>query len=349
MKIFILGGTSVEKSSSDYDAQCAILESSMEALGRSIVESGHNLLVCSPFAGAADVFAVDGARYVLSTNNNKLLEYHYPDDGSVIDMLRTFVSALPASSFHLYSHPVIRDEAGQIEWTYSWLVSQLAALKACHAVIALGGATARSASLLLKVAAEQSKPLLPLTFLEGAAAGIFEHLRYPLRDRLGDDIDILNDPTQIERAVELAERLASGNIPKGAVGRPRRCFVSYSRSRPAEADFVEVVLRRRNVEVYRDDRDFEPGSSILGEITGYIHHADIFISLWCQEYACSPWCFDELSIALQRHKAGKLSLWIFSLDQTRIVPPDARDIITYPIRNREELEGRLLALLESKA
>lgn len=51
-------------------------------------------------------------------------------------------------------------------------------------------------------------------------------------------------------------------------------------------------------------------------------------------------------MALSRRDAGKLTIWLFRVDNTRIVPPDARNVTSYPARSREELERHILALLE---
>jgi len=39
-------------------------------------------------------------------------------------------------------------------------------------------------------------------------------------------------------------------------GHQLRFFISYPRTRPAEADYVETVLRRQNMLVFRDETDF---------------------------------------------------------------------------------------------
>jgi len=40
------------------------------------------------------------------------------------------------------------------------------------------------------------------------------------------------------------------------------------------------------------------------------------------------------------------TLWLFCVDDTRIVPPAARNLISYRGQSREELERHVLALLE---
>jgi hypothetical protein len=188
--------------------------------------------------------------------------------------------------------------------------------------------------------------VLPFPFLGGAAAQVFQARRYELGDRLGSGVDLLHQQEGIDQAVTLAEQLSGGELAKALQATPLRFFISYPRSRPHEADFVETTLRRRNFQVFRDERDFEAGRPIPREITESIHRANVFVAIWCKDYACSPWCFDEFELALNRHEQSGLALWILCVDDTRIVPPAARSLVNYPARSREELERHVLTLLE---
>jgi hypothetical protein len=126
-----------------------------------------------------------------------------------------------------------------------------------------------------------------------------------------------------------------------------RFFISYARARAAEADFVEALLRRQTefaVQVIRDDTEFEAGYEIDAQIRAKIFEADVFIGLWCTEYACSPWCADEFEIALERAPSG-LRLWLLMLDDTRMVPRNARRLQFISARTRDELESKVLAQL----
>lgn len=87
------------------------------------------------------------------------------------------------------------------------------------------------------------------------------------------------------------------------------------------------------------------GHAIPGEIRNAIYGCDVFIAIWCKEYACSPWCYDELDIALDRHEGGGMALWVFCVDETRVVPPRARDLVAYSISSRQDLSGSVLELL----
>ena len=57
-----------------------------------------------------------------------------------------------------------------------------------------------------------------------------------------------------------------------------------------------------------------------------------------------------LAIERRRHLVGRrngsdLVIWMLRLDDTRIVPTDLRSQPFYDVRNRAELEGRVLDLL----
>ena len=108
---------------------------------------------------------------------------------------------------------------------------------------------------------------------------------------------------------------------------------------------METLLRRRNLPVFRDESDFGAGHSVPSEIREAIHRSDVFVTVWSKEYACSPWCFDEFELALDRHAPGALKLWILCVDDTRIIPKRARDLIYFTVKSRQELEGRVVELL----
>ena len=223
---------------------------------------------------------------------------------------------------------------------YSWLFAQLNALDASAGVIAIGGKSTGSAELLFRLAAARNKSILPLTFLGGAASAYFDFNYWDLYDVLGDRLKAVSEVSQVHLAPALLEELLSGV----ASHQVNRFFISYARARPQEADYVETLLRRRNSIVYRDEADFEPAAEIPAEIVRNIKRANVFIAIWCKEYACSPWCFDELELAIERHRAGQTELWIFCVDETRMVPRAARTLNYYKVNSREELEGKILDL-----
>jgi hypothetical protein len=351
LKILVIGGVIAAHDDTDYPRQLGLLRTAMREVGAKLRESRHELLVCSPFEGAADVEALRGfanAGVALKPETIASVEIHHPDDDKVTQQVDSSVGELPLIQARTFRHPLTKEGQGGVNWQYSWLLAQLAALDRCHALIAIGGNPSGSASLLLNLAEVKRFPILPLAYLEGAAQEYLTRHRYELRDRLGDrSVDELYDLGLANNVVRLVETLAEKSLGKQTPAIPHRYFLSYSRKRQAEADFVEMTLRRRNCEVFRDERSFEPGHHLPSEVTDNIHGADVFIALWCQEYACSPWCYDELNLALDRAESGQLSLWLLSIDDTRMVPPRARPLIGYTCLNRSDLESRISNLIDN--
>jgi hypothetical protein len=342
MKVFVIGGASLQDSDPEYQTQLGMVEVAMQRVGKDLVGAGHNLLACSPFPGSADVAAIRGAAEILCRSDAPVVEFHCPDSAGVQRELTRLTDSLSLKSFRVYSHPLPLDEQGKEQWSHGWLLAQLAALDRSQAVVSLGGKLGGSATLLLSLAEARRRPILPFTSLGGSSAQSFQRRRYELEDVLQERITALHNVERIGETSALLERPASSQLVRSVQQAPLRFFLSYSKCRPQEADFVEITLRRRNFEVYRDERDFGAGRSLPGEITESIHRANVFVAIWCREYACSAWCFDELELAIKRGK----TLWLLCVDETRIVPPAARNLISYPARNREELERHILTLLE---
>jgi|SRR5215213_159935 len=347
MKVFVIGGTTVLPNNDQYSNELKILEQSMRQLGKRLIDGKHDLLVCSPYSGSADLEAVHGATQSVHVKKGINVEFHYPRTLSICKQVTRLTETLSINKTRSFFHlPPVDNSAEALK--YAWLLAQISAMERSHAILAIGGKPNGSASLLLSLAEEKRKYILPLTILGGAAEQSFLRQRYALEDRLAKRIALLNELEGIEQAISLLDDLSH---PHEATtkGDGHRFFISYPRCRPQEADFIEMILRRRNQTVFRDDHNFESGKPIPAEIDQHLYHADVFIAIWCKEYACSPWCFDEFDLALRRHKEGRLALWLLCVDDTRVVPPAARELLNYPISSRADLEGTILKLLNPTA
>lgn len=345
MRIFVVGGAAAGETAVEPTDQDSLLQRTCQQLGRAIRAAGHTAVLCSPFEGSADLEVLRGV--AADTGAEPVdVEMHFPDTANVRQRLEEVQRELKLDNVKRYLHAPPKEDT-QDSMRYAWLLCQLNALDRSHVIIALGGKPDGASNMLLLLAEGQRKNVLPVTFLGGAAQGAYYRRRYELQDRLGEDVELLQDSSHIDRLIELAERITSPQELqlKKRAGRSPRFFISYPRARPIEADYVETLLRRRRVDVFRDETDFGAGHDIPGRIREAIHSADVFIALWCREYACSPWCFDELEMAMDRKNNDALQLWILCVDDTRIVPPRARNLVYYRATSREELEGRVLDLL----
>lgn len=301
------------------------------------------MLLCSPFDDAADIHVLRGA--VTTPGGRDIrIEFHFVDSPDVHQRLNQVIFELKLSNVSKVPHPPPQTNDAQA-LSYAWLFCQLSALESSHATIAVGGNPDGASNMLLLLAEGKRKAVLPLPFMGGAAKQAFDRCRYELEDRLGSHFSELQDESVAKNAGKFAVILADAKNTSIVHGASPSFFISYARERQADADHVEILLRRRKLRVFRDESDFGAGHIIPNAIQEAIFGANVFIALWSAEYACSPWCFDELELALDQHARGTLDLWLLRIDKTRVVPLRARDLIYYDCETRNSLEGRVLELL----
>ncbi|MDB6011754.1 MAG: hypothetical protein JWL65_4004 [Gammaproteobacteria bacterium] len=346
MKLFIIGGLTRTGDEVDRAGEQSRLTEACALLGRSVASPENTVLACSPFEDSADAAVLRGVANI-PVEQQPTIEFHFVDSPPVRAAMDRLVTTLGLRKVKPFPHPPPKSDSAEAR-RFAWLVCQLSALDEASVTFALGGDGDGSANMLMLVAEGRRKPLLPFPFLGGAAKQAFERRRYELEDRLGKDLcSSLQEACSAGNALKLAAAL----LRQRKAGTQLRVesplfFISYSRARQQEADHVETVLRRRNLRVFRDEHDFGAGHSLPDAIREAIYAADVFIALWCVEYACSPWCFDEIELALDRKEAGKMELWVFSLDGTRFVPKRMRDRNVLPVKSRLELEGEVIKLID---
>jgi hypothetical protein len=341
MKLFIIG------SLVDNDVATNEFSSFCSGLGSRFALKAVDLILCSPYPGSADIEIIKG----VSTQEPKALtiELHFPrtleNETSWDRLIESLNASVKITKFR-HEAPIISESEAV---KYGWLFCQIQAINNCDFVVVIGGKVSGSSNLLVRVADVQGKEIIPLPKFGGVGELYFERKRYQLIDQWGlDSVDAFSSCEDLEKIVDTIidqrkdERFEQLKLKK----QDFTFFISYPKERPAEADFIEMVLRRRNHNVFRDDNDFSPGEDISNAIKENIFRSDVFIGLWCKEYACSPWCFDELSLALDMHEREGKVLWIFKLDETRMVHPKARNILWYNTNSRAEIEGRILHLLK---
>ncbi|MCZ8514337.1 toll/interleukin-1 receptor domain-containing protein [Paenibacillus filicis] len=335
MKSFIIGGLTEDISQSNFINAC-------EEIGKNLAKLGNSLVICSPFQDSADYWVLKG--FVgEELSETQSIDIIYVDSKEVTEKVNDLKKNLILKNLNII--PCI---SSSLKGEYSWLLCQLQAMDLCQTVIAIGGKNNGAANMLLLLAESKRKNVLPFPFFGGAASDSFERIRYQLEDKMGNMHLKLLDPNKISESLELSIKESIQNNMLNKQIDKNIFFISYPKARPHEADYIENILRRRNHIVYRDETEFGVGKNILNEIEKNIRSANIFIATWCKEYACSPWCFDELELALDLSESRGMKVWIFNVDGTRLIPKRARNILTYPVRTREELEGTLLLLLGSK-
>lgn len=329
MKVMIIGGK-IDNESDFNCLKCKCIE-----IGKNIRLNNHTLSICSPFEDSADYWAYIGYISNDIETQNKKVEFHYvntPEIESKIEKLKEdnkFISSFPL---------LIQNRYNDYELKYSWLLCQLKALENSDCLIAIGGKNSASANMLLKFAEWKEKIVIPFSGFGGAARQSYERLQYRLKDMFDESI------------IELSSKSKDSSIIN-KIGQynkyfnERKIFISYAQKRPYEADYIEILLRRRGIKFFRDENEFGAGENVMEEIEKNLYRSNTFIAVYCSEYACSPWCFDELELALDLKEKNQMDIWIIRVDDTRIVSKRARTLNSYEAKNRKELEGKLLSLL----
>lgn len=339
MKYLIIGGYQQYNNKKIFQKAC-------QNIGKSISKSGDDLLICSPFTDSADYWVLKGFVNDKNNSNKGTVEIHFIDKKEIQNKINNLQSVYQSLKIRKIPHPNPNNDKSL---KYAWLFCQLEALESCQQIIAIGGKVDGSANMLLLFAETRRKPIIPLLCMNGAAYASFCRIRYEIQDKFGHEyIELLKNTENINKILSMAKTTYSYKLNYNLNDSFKKFFISYPRDRNMEADYVETLLRRRNVQVFRDESEFGAGSNIPTEIREAIYKSNIFIAVWCKEYACSPWCFDEIELALDRRDQGKLKICILCVDDTRIVPKRARELLNFKIRSREDIESCILKLLEDK-
>ena len=337
MRIFILGSNNGLN-----EDECINFAKFCRNLGKELARHRIEIILCSPYRDSAD-------RNILSGLNNEdnlylRIELHYPKYTKIESEWQNVIAEemLSLDMFTHMMHPYEPELEEGIR--FSWLYSQIQALNNSDIVIVIGGKIDGTANLLLRIAEGQKKDIIPIRLFGGLALQVFYRNYYKLIDIWGNELHLLEEQDAQSLLVDNILFHKSSKLkplPKNPV-----FFLSYPRARPQEADFIEMQLRRRGLTVIRDDNDINESIDISNAIQESINKADVFIALWCKEYACSPWCFDELTTAVRKKQKDEYSIWLLCLDETRIVHPEARQLLYFRVTTREEVQGRVSTLLD---
>lgn len=330
--VFVIGGVTGETKHPDFETsrlQIACLE-----LGRALASAGVQMIVCSPFPDSADYYAVTG--YARSRLGG-VIQFHSPRHPDVEQKHRDLLDILGDSrpEIVVWGHPGPENTEA---WPQAWLLSQLQALEQADVVVAIGGKVSKTANTLLHLAEGRRLPVIPFTFLGGAAQRAFA--RYDWR-RLHPNIDaqVLGREDGVGKVIELANQMLSDAVSfeNRLISSPHTFFVSRAKEDSAFADELIKYLQQAGFEVGSGDLSISTEKMVQASIEQSILKSDVCIVLWSRHYALSPWCYDELQFSLERQNAGQLVTWLFNLDDSPIVAREARKLKTIKVKTVTDL------------
>lgn len=341
--VFVIGGATGE--TEDADAELPRLHKASLKLGKLLADAGAQLVVCSPFPDSADYYTVMG---YAESQANGAIQFHSPDHPKVADKRRLLGETLGRDglAFQDWRYPGPENDDAD-SWFQSWLLAQLQALERADAVVVLGGKVSKTANTLLHLAEAKGLPIVPFAFLGGAARRAFarrdwKHLNPEF------DASVLQKEGGIEQTIEIANRMMIDRVTRasgGSAQKPRRVFLSFAHQDSAMANVLKSFLMGRGIEVLIGDDEIRSDQMIPTSIVQAMLTSDVCAVLWSRNYALSPWCFDEFSLAINQKLQGQMNVWLFNLDDSAIVPTQARKLAAISVRSREAVERVISELL----
>ncbi|MFI7675009.1 toll/interleukin-1 receptor domain-containing protein [Actinophytocola sp. NPDC049390] len=332
---FVLGGITGETSYPDFER--TELEQFCQRLGVALAKAAVDLVICSPIPDSADFHALRG--YV-ETGENGTVHMHRPHHPEVEQYYAQLHDVLGAAAVNriknwFYPGPATDDRDSVAQ---AWVLCQLMAMEQADVIIAVGGKPGKTASTILHLAEARQQPVVPFSFLGGAAAQAFQRrdwrTSYPWLDS-----SLLTDKHAVRDAVTIANQMVMAQVrgtgqPKG---RPHSIFISRARPDRDYARALDHYLTANGLAVLFGERALPPDRTVEAAIEDAVRGADLFIVLWSRSYAASRYCYDEIDLALRQHRAGELQLLIINLDGSDIVPPGARGLASLQARTPEDV------------
>jgi nucleoside phosphorylase len=344
-KVFVIGGETGESGTPEYELD--ELRQSCRTIGRELAKARIELIVCSPFADSADYHAASG---YADMSNGGVIHFHFPAHEEVISC-KTILEK------HLKKH--CKKKCPQIvDWqhpTYTnkeaikqaWLLCQLQALEQADAVVSIGGRASNSANTLLHLAEIWRLPIIPFTFLGGASKTIFDRINWKdLYPKL--PIKTMENIDGLKKVVSLLRQLALENLQKRLLKLTKvsRIFISRAKLDAIIANEISKFLKEMNLDVILGDEAIVADRAAIPTIEEQIKISQLVIVLWSKNYALSPWCHDELMFAISRKNSEALNILIFNLDDTAIIPTEARNLSIISAHSPSEINKTLTEALK---
>lgn len=340
--VFVIGGHTGE--TADADAELPRLHKVSLTLGHVLAKAGVQLLICSPFPDSVDYYAAMG---YADAKCGGVIQFHSPTHSTVEEkrcLLRKTLGR-PGLVIQDWNYPGPEGNEEDV-WFQSWFLAQIQALEKADVVVALGGKVSQTASTLLHLAEAKGLPIIPFAFLGGVAQRSYERRDWS-RLNPGFDSSILCDIDGVEHTIEIANRLMLDRMQSSlCLERPKVVFVSFAHQDSAMANALRAALLKEGIEVLVGDEEIRTDQMITATIEQAVLRSDVCAILWSRQYAQSPWCYDEMSLAINQQEYGKIKVWLFNLDDSPIVPAQARKLPAISVRNGHAMHhcvGELLS------
>lgn len=343
---FVLGGVTGETSYPDFER--TELEQFCQRLGVVLAKAAVDLVICSPIPDSADFHALRGYVETGESGTVHMHRPHHPEVEQYYAQLRDVLGPAAVNRIKNWFYPgPATEDRDSLE--QAWVLCQLMAMEQADVIIAVGGRPGKTASTILHLAEARQQPVVPFSFLGGAAARAFRRrdwaTSYPWLDS-----SKLADKNAVGEAITIANQMVMAEVRKSGLpqGRPNSIFISRARPDRDYARALDHYLTANGFAVLFGERALPPDRMVEAAIEDAVRGADLFIVLWSRSYAASRYCYDELDLALRQYRAGELQLLIINLDGSDIVPPGARGLMPLQARTPEEVVAVVRDLLNEE-
>lgn len=301
------------------------------SIGHFIADTGHTLLLESDEEITFDYHALHGA---LKASESVDVEVHR------LRSLKRAYKHLRAANLRQigYGDPPVR-----LKKEDRRLWARVGAVAASDVVLIMGGAT--GTETFGSAATDLRVPLVAIPEFKGAALDWFDrcvvcYQQQPeLQDLLGAVEQPSKTPDSAEAIVQFAELLA----------KKHGYFLGYAHEDREAADHLEVLLRRNNRVVFRDEARLRFGDVFERDIEQQLRRSDTYVGLWSRSFAASEWCEKELNWALKlqlkRRRPRRVHLVL--LDDTPL-PNDYSSVLHAPGKDRDAQVSSVHRILDQE-
>jgi TIR domain len=320
MRVFLVGSIPGHRprENQEISAENGPLFDAAVHLGWALASKGHRAIVGSASQRTIDPYIVAG--YIQYANEhpqtNVHIELQYPSS----DNEPTYGEA-PQNLHYLHiENPA--DESSPHRWT----ISHFMALRSAQLLITMAGGV--GSRILGSYAVSNQIPVLAVRDYGGSSAEVFRLARHTYRTAI-PRLTLTPTRENAIRLVEFGERLVSSTAKEVP-----SYFLSYSWADCSIADLTELLLRRYQRMIFRDEDQVRVGLQLPNQLEASIQESDTFLALWSSAYKASAWCPSELEFAIDSQaKTGRPArIVLIELDDTT---PSLRATSLLRIRGNE--------------
>lgn len=227
------------------------------------------------------------------------------------------------------------------------LGARFASISGADAVICVGGE--RGTRAIDTFAQILTKRLVGLPQFDGAGNDIFQRVKHSLTPEQRASLMAPLDSDDSYRHVATAAIDLLGSEAAGPA-KPVSYFISYSHDDASIADHVEVLLRRFQRLVVRDETKFMIGDDLDAEIKESIEGSGSFIAIYSEAYSTSDYCKGELEFArkLKRERDVPLRILLLKVEPDADLPISLGGYLSIPADSRERRELAVRKILDGE-